>query len=129
MNYIKINITNFKNNFHLLLLGIAFTVFLFGTVMPLFYNFFIENKFFELYILIIYVFFFVAFSLPIGIVFIVKKDYEALKHISILYLLIVIVSYLGLTISLLISPILVGYGVYYNFSSFITRGKSTSTSI
>ena len=127
MNYIKINITNFKNNFHLLLLGIAFTVFLFGTVMPLFYNFFIINKFFELYILIIYVFFFVAFSLPIGIIFIVKKDYEALKHISILYLLMV--SYLGLTISLLISPILVGYGVYYNFSSFIKRSKSTSTSI
>jgi hypothetical protein len=61
----------------------------------------------------------VVFSLPIGIVFIVKKDYQALKHISIIYLLIAIVSYLGLTISLLILPILVGYGVYYNFSSFI----------
>jgi hypothetical protein len=51
----------------------------------------------------------VVFSLPIGIVFIVKKDYQALKHISIIYLLIAIVSYLGLTISLLILPILVGY--------------------
>jgi hypothetical protein len=123
------NTTNLKKNFHFLLLGIAFTVFLFGFVMPLFYDYFIINKFFELHILIIYVFFFVAFSLPIGIVFIVKKDCQALKHISIIYLLVVIVSYLGLTISLLISPIVVGYGVYYNFSSFIKRSKSTSTSI
>jgi hypothetical protein len=123
------NTKNLKKNFHFLLLGIAFTVFLFGVVMPLFYDYFIINKFFELYILIIYVFFFVASSLPIGIVFIVKKDYLALKHISIIYLLVVIVSYLGLTISLIIAPILVGYGVYYNFSSFIKRSKSTNTSI
>ena len=122
------NTKNLKKNFHFLLLGIAFTVFLFGVVLPLFYDYFIINKFFELYILIIYVFFFVASSLPIGIVFIVKKDYLALKHISIIYLLVVIVSYLGLTISLIIAPILVKYGVYYNFSSFIKRSKSTSTS-
>jgi hypothetical protein len=88
-------------------LGIAFTVFLFGVVMPLCYDYFIINKFFELYINYLRIFF-VVFSLPIGIVFIVKKDYQALKHISIIYLLVAIVSYLGLTISLLILPILVG---------------------
>jgi hypothetical protein len=123
------NTKNLKKNFHFLLLGIAFTVFLFGVILPLFYDYFIINKFFELYILIIYVFCFVVSSLPIGIVFIVKKDYLALKHISIIYLLVVIVFYLGLTISLIIAPILVGYGVYYNFSSFIKRSKSTNTSI
>jgi hypothetical protein len=123
------NTTNLKKNYHFLLLGIAFMVFLIGIVIPLFYDYFITHKFFESYVLIIYMFFFLAFTLPIGIVFIVKKDYQPLKHISILYVLLATVSYLGLTISLLLSPLLAAYGIYYTLSSFIKRGKPASSSI
>jgi hypothetical protein len=124
-----VNTNNLQNNFHFLLLGIAFIIFLFGVVMPLFYDYFIINKFFELYILIIYVFLFTGFTLPIGIVFIAKKEYQALKTISIIYLLIIVFSYLGLTISLIALPFFFIYGAYFNFSTFIKRSKSTSASV
>lgn len=123
------NTNNLQNSFHFLLLGIAFILFLFGVVTPLFYDYFIINKFFELYILITYLFLFTGFTLPIGIVFIAKKEYQALKPISIIYLLIIVFSYLGLTISLIALHFFLIYGAYFNFSTFIKKNKSTSTSI
>ncbi|MGO4817411.1 hypothetical protein [Flavobacterium sp. W22_SRS_FP1] len=118
------NNTNLKDNFHLLLLGIAFALFLFGVIIPLSYDYFVIKKFFEGYAVILNVFIFILFTLPIDLIFLLKKDYHVLKNIGIIYLLLVVFSYIGYTISLLVSAIVSGYGIYFNLSHFIKRSKT-----
>lgn len=118
------NNTNLKDNFHLLLLGIAFALFLFGVIIPLSYDYFVIKKFFEGYAVILNVFIFILFTLPIDLIFLLKKDYHVLKNIGIIYLLLVVFSYFGYTISLLVLAIVSGYGIYFNLSHFIKRHKA-----
>lgn len=118
-NLLKFNKLDFKKKYHYLLLGLAF-ILLDVDMISNCYDYFIRKRFFEGFMVVGDIIVFDILTLPVGIIFMFKKDFRRLGQASIIYVLLHLFGFLGFHISLTVLPFIITFGSFFFFYQFLT---------
>ncbi len=96
---------SFKKKYHLYLIGLSFLIL--GIIIASdTYNYFINKKFFEGYIVAFQIIVFDFINLILIVPFLIKKDFINLLKASIFFIIITVISFFGFKLPLILIPLI-----------------------